>query len=315
METNLCSKLQIQYPIIQAGMVWCSGWKLASAVSNSGGLGLIGAGSMTPELLQIHIDKCKLATTKSFGVNIPLLYSHAPELIDIAIKNKVKIVFTSAGNPNTYTQKLKDQGIMVAHVVSSKKFALKAQEAGVDFVVAEGVEAGGHNGKEENTTFTLIPLVKKAIDIPLIAAGGIYDGRTMLAAMVLGADAVQMGSRFAISQESSASEAYKKAVIEAKEGDTELILRAMNPVRVLKNEFYNEIKLLEKEGADVHVLKEKLGKGRSKKGIFEGDLKEGELEIGQIASELQNILPVSEIMYQIIDEFEKLRLQFKLAWS
>lgn len=315
METNLCSKLQIQYPIIQAGMVWCSGWKLASAVSNSGGLGLIGAGSMTPELLQIHIDKCKLATTKSFGVNIPLLYSHVQELIDIAIRNKVKIVFTSAGNPNTYTQKLKDHGIMVAHVVSSKKFAHKAQDAGVDFVVAEGVEAGGHNGKEENTTFTLIPSVKKAIDIPLIAAGGIYDGRTMLAAMVLGADAVQMGSRFAISQESSASEAYKKAVIEAKEGDTELILRAINPVRVLKNEFYNEIKLLEKEGAGVHVLKEKLGKGRSKKGIFEGDLKEGELEIGQIASELQNILPVSEIMYQIIDEFEKLRLQFKLAWS
>ena len=293
----------IKYPIIQGGMIWNSGYKLASAVSNAGGLGLIGAGSMYPEVLREHIQKCKKATDKPFGVNVPMLYPNIEEIIQIIIEEEVKIVFTSAGNPKTWTSYLKERGITVVHVVSSSKFAIKAQEAGVDAVVAEGFEAGGHNGREETTTFTLIPMVKEQISIPLIAAGGIATGRGMLAAMVLGADGVQMGSRFAASFESSAHDNFKKTIIETKEGDTQLTLKELAPVRLIKNKFYNDIQELYSRCPSVEDLKALLGRARAKKGMFEGDLVEGELEIGQIAGLIHNIKSVESIINEVIQEF------------
>jgi len=294
----------IKYPIIQGGMIWNSGYKLASAVSNAGGLGLIGAGSMYPEVLREHIQKCKKATDKPFGVNVPMLYPNIEEIIQIIIEEEVKIVFTSAGNPKTWTSYLKERGITVVHVVSSSKFALKAQEAGVDAVVAEGFEAGGHNGREETTTFTLIPMVKEQINIPLIAAGGIATGRGMLAAMVLGADGVQMGSRFAASFESSAHDNFKKTIIETKEGGTQLTLKELAPVRLIKNKFYNDIQELYSTCPSIEDLKVLLGRARAKKGIFEGDLVEGELEIGQIAGLIHNIKSVESIINEVIQEFQ-----------
>jgi enoyl-[acyl-carrier protein] reductase II len=295
----------IKYPIIQGGMIWNSGYKLASAVSNAGGLGLIGAGSMYPEILRENIQKCKFATDKPFGVNVPMLYPNLEEIIQIIIEEGVKIVFTSAGNPKTYTQFLKEKGITVVHVVSSSKFALKAQEAGVDAVVAEGFEAGGHNGREETTTFTLIPMVKKNIKIPLIAAGGIATGNGMLAAMVLGADGVQMGSRFVASIESSAHLNFKNKVIETQEGDTQLTLKELAPVRLIKNKFYNDLQDLYAKCASIEDLKNHLGRARAKRGMFEGDLEEGELEIGQIAGIIDSIEPVATIIENIIQEFEE----------
>lgn len=297
----------IKYPIIQGGMIWNSGYKLASAVSNAGGLGLIGAGSMYPDVLREHIQKCKKATDKPFGVNVPMLYPNIEEIIQIIIDEGVKIVFTSAGNPKTWTSHLKSHGITVAHVVSSSKFALKAQEAGVDAVVAEGFEAGGHNGREETTTLTLIPMVKEQISIPLIAAGGIASGRGMLAAMVLGADGVQMGSRFAASHESSAHENFKKTIIEVKEGDTLVTLKELAPVRLIKNKFYNDLQDLYSKCPTVDELKNLLGRARAKKGMFEGDLTEGELEIGQIAGLIHEIKSVDEIFEDILNEFENLK--------
>ena len=294
----------IKYPIIQGGMIWNSGYKLASAVSNSGGLGLIGAGSMYPEVLRKHIQKCKKATDKPFGVNVPMLYPNIEEIIQIIIEEEVKIVFTSAGNPKTWTSHLKEKGITVVHVVSSSKFALKAQEAGVDAVVAEGFEAGGHNGREETTTFTLIPMVKEQINIPLIAAGGIATGKGIFAAMVLGADGVQMGSRFAASFESSSHENFKKTIVETKEGDTQLTLKELAPVRLIKNKFYNDIQDLYSKCATEEELKELLGRGRAKKGMFEGDLEEGELEIGQIAGLIHEIKSVADIVNEVIQEFK-----------
>ncbi|PQV47377.1 enoyl-[acyl-carrier protein] reductase II [Jejuia pallidilutea] len=303
---NKIKKLfKIEYPIVQAGMVWNSGWRLASAASNSGILGLIGAGSMYPEVLREHIQKCKKATSKPFGVNVPMLYPDIEKIMDVIVEEGVKIVFTSAGNPKTWTRWLQDKGITVVHVVSSVKFAIKAQEAGVDAIVAEGFEAGGHNGRNETTTLTLIPMVKEKIRVPLIAAGGIATGRAMLACMVLGANGVQIGSRFVASEESSAHEAFKKAVVEAKEGDTELTLKELAPVRLLKNKFYNNIQDLYKRCASVDELKELLGRARAKKGMFEGDLDEGELEIGQIAGLIHYIKPVQIIVEEIIAEFEE----------
>jgi enoyl-[acyl-carrier protein] reductase II len=293
----------IQYPIIQGGMIWNSGYKLASAVSNAGGLGLIGAGSMYPEVLREHIQKCKKATDRPFGVNVPMLYPNIEEIISIIIEEGVKIVFTSAGNPKTWTSKLKENGITVVHVVSSSKFALKAQEAGVDAVVAEGFEAGGHNGREEMTTLTLIPMVKKNISIPLIAAGGIATGRGMLAAMVLGADGVQMGSRFAASVESSSHQNFKNTITEVDEGGTQLTLKELAPVRLIKNKFYNDLQDLYAKCPTTEELKSLLGRARAKKGMFEGDLVEGELEIGQIAGLIDDISPVSAIFERIISEF------------
>lgn len=294
----------IQYPIIQGGMIWNSGYKLASAVSNSGGLGLIGAGSMYPDVLREHIQKCKKATDKPFGVNVPMLYPNIEEIIQIIIEEGVKIVFTSAGNPKTWTSHLKANGITVVHVVSSSKFALKAQEAGVDAVVAEGFEAGGHNGREETTTLTLIPMVRENITIPLIAAGGIATGRGMLAAMILGADGVQMGSRFAASTESSAHDDFKKTIIETSEGDTQLTLKELAPVRLIKNKFYNDVQDLYSKCPSKEDLENLLGKRRAKRGMFEGDLIEGELEIGQIAGLIHDVKPVNEIISEIISEFE-----------
>jgi enoyl-[acyl-carrier protein] reductase II len=294
----------IKYPIIQGGMIWNSGYKLASAVSNAGGLGLIGAGSMYPEVLREHIQKCKLATDKPFGVNVPMLYPNIEEIITIIIEEGVKIVFTSAGNPNTWTSLLKQNGITVAHVVSSTKFALKAQEAGVDAVVAEGFEAGGHNGREETTTFTLIPMVKKQLTIPLIAAGGIATGRGMLAAMVLGADGVQVGSRFAASVESSAHENFKNTIVNCKEGETQVTLKELAPVRLIKNKFYNDLQELYKTNPTVEELKSLLGRARAKKGMFEGDLAEGELEIGQISGLFEEIKTAKEIIDEMIRDFE-----------
>ncbi|GAL71254.1 NAD(P)H-dependent flavin oxidoreductase [Jejuia pallidilutea] len=303
---NKIKKLfKIEYPIVQAGMVWNSGWRLASAASNSGILGLIGAGSMYPEVLREHIQKCKKATSKPFGVNVPMLYPDIEKIMDVIVEEGVKIVFTSAGNPKTWTRWLQDKGITVVHVVSSVKFAVKAQEAGVDAIVAEGFEAGGHNGRNETTTLTLIPMVKEKIRVPLIAAGGIATGRAMLACMVLGANGVQIGSRFVASEESSAHEAFKKAVVGAKEGDTELTLKELAPVRLLKNKFYNNIQDLYKRCASVDELKELLGRARAKKGMFEGDLDEGELEIGQIAGLIHYIKPVQIIVEEIIAEFEE----------
>ena len=293
----------ISYPIIQGGMIWNSGYKLASAVSNAGGLGLIGAGSMYPEVLREHIKKCKKATSKPFGVNVPMLYPNIEEIMQIIVDEGVKIVFTSAGNPKTWTSYLKEKGITVVHVVSSSKFALKAQEAGVDAVVAEGFEAGGHNGREETTTLTLIPMVKENIAIPLIAAGGIATGKGMLAAMVLGADGVQMGSRFAASIESSAHIDFKKTILETQEGETLVTLKELAPVRLIKNKFFNDIQEAYANCASVEDLKTLLGRARAKKGMFEGDLVEGELEIGQIAGLIHDILPVETIISNVISEF------------
>lgn len=293
----------IKYPIIQGGMIWNSGYKLASAVSNAGGLGLIGAGSMYPEILREHIQKCKKATTKPFGVNVPMLYPNIEEIMKIIIEEGVKIVFTSAGNPTTWTSFLKDKGITVVHVVSSSVFALKAQEAGVDAIVAEGFEAGGHNGREETTTFTLIPMVKGKIKIPLIAAGGIANGRGMLAAMVLGADGVQIGSRFAASVESSAHHNFKNKILETEEGQTQVTLKELAPVRLIKNKFYNDVQDLYKKCPTKQELATLLGRARAKLGMFEGDLDEGELEIGQIAGLIHEIKPVSEIISEIIEDF------------
>ena len=293
----------IKYPIIQGGMIWCSGWELASAVSNAGGLGLLGSGSMYPEVLRTHIKKCQQATNKPFGVNVPLLYPNIEEHIKIIIEEGVKIVFTSAGNPKTWTKHLKDQGITVVHVVSNVKFALKCQEAGVDAIVAEGFEAGGHNGREETTTLVLIPQVKKTIHIPLIAAGGIASGQAMAAAMALGASGVQVGSRFVTTIESSAHLNFKNAIVAAKEGDTQLCLKQLTPVRLLKNEFYNQVQTLEHKAASVEELNHLLGKGRSKKGMFEGDMTEGELEIGQVAGDINAIVTAKEVIDQMIVEY------------
>ena len=310
MSTNRITKLfNIKYPLIQAGMVWASGWKLASAVSNAGGLGIIGAGSMYPEVLKEHLLKCKKATNKPFAVNVPMLYPNVEEVMQIIIEEKVPIVFTSAGNPKTWTKHLKDHGITVVHVVSSVKFALKSQEAGVDAVVAEGFEAGGHNGRDETTTFTLIPMVKEKLDIPLIAAGGIATGRGMLAAMVLGADAVQIGSRFVASEEASSHINFKEMVINAQEGDTKLTLKELAPVRLLKNKFFEDIQKLYTKNPSKEELQELLGRARAKKGMFEGDLVEGELEIGQISGLIKNIKPAAIIVKEIIEEFETVKSQ------
>jgi len=304
---NRITKLfKIQYPLIQAGMIWNSGWKLASAVSNAGGLGIIGAGSMYPDVLQEHITKCKAATLKPFGVNVPMLYPNIEEIIEIIIEEKIPIVFTSAGNPKTHTARLKKHGITVVHVVSSVKFALKAQDAGVDAVVAEGFEAGGHNGRDETTTFTLLPMVKEQIRVPLIAAGGIANGKGMLAAMILGADGVQIGSRFVASQESSAHQAFKQEVVKAKEGDTLLTLKELAPVRLLKNKFFDQVMELYKTNPSKEQLTELLGRARAKRGMFEGDLQDGELEIGQVAGLIHQIKPAAEIVSEIIEEFNTL---------
>jgi enoyl-[acyl-carrier protein] reductase II len=309
MSNRITDLFNIKYPIVQAGMVWNSGWKLASAASNAGILGLIGAGSMYPEVLREHIQKCKKATDKPFGVNVPMLYPDIEALMDIIVEEGVKIVFTSAGNPRIWTSWLKERGITVVHVVSSVKFAIKAQEAGVDAVVAEGFEAGGHNGREETTTLTLIPMVKEHIQIPLIAAGGIATGRAMLAVMVLGADGVQVGSRFAASEESSAHMNFKKLILDTKEGDTQLTLKELAPVRLIKNKFYNDLQEFYKIKPNAQQLKELLGKGRAKKGMFEGDLDEGELEIGQVAGLIDSIQPVANIVDEMIQEFETARMQ------
>ena len=301
----------IKYPIVQGGMVWVSGWKLASAVSNAGGLGLIGAGSMYPDVLREHIQKCKKATDNPFGVNVPMLYPQVDELMDIIVEEDVKIVFTSAGNPKIWTSFLKDKGIIVVHVVSSVKFALKAEQAGVDAVVCEGFEAGGHNGREETTTFTLIPMVKEHLKIPIIAAGGIGNGRGMLAAMVLGADGVQIGSRFAASIESSAHKNFKQKIIEVKDGDKQLTLKELAPVRLIKNKFYYEIEDLYKTNPSNKELKELLGRARAKKGIYEGDLIQGELEIGQIAGIINEVKSSKDILEEIISDFESTKKLFK----
>jgi len=304
MNTSITQLFNIRYPIIQAGMVWNSGWKLASASSNAGILGLIGAGSMYPDVLRTHIQKCKLATDQPFGVNVPMLYPNIEDLLQIIVEEEVKIVFTSAGNPAIWTSWLKARGITVVHVVSSLKFALKAQTAGVDAIVAEGFEAGGHNGRDETTTLTLIPMIKSKLSIPLIAAGGIATGNGMMAALALGADGVQIGSRFVASVESSAHIAFKKAVLLAKEGDTRLTLKELAPVRLLKNKFYRDIESLYKTAPSNDNLKALLGRARAKRGMFEGDLDEGELEIGQISGLIETIEPVSEIVKSILSEFK-----------
>lgn len=302
-ENRITRLFGIQYPIIQAGMIWASGWRLASAVSNAGGLGIIGAGSMYPEVFREHIKKCMEATDKPFAVNIPLLYPDIDKHIDILIEEGVKIVFTSAGNPKTWTGRLKENGITVVHVVSSSKFALKAQEAGCDAIVAEGFEAGGHNGREETTSFILIPAVAKAVSIPVIAAGGIATGRQMLAAMVLGAEGVQMGTRFVASEEASSHAAFKNAVVSSNEGDTMLSLKKLTPVRLLKNKFFQEVQEAELRGADTDELKSLLGRARAKRGMFEGDLEEGELEIGQVSAIVRDILPAGTIVKNVWEEF------------
>jgi len=302
---RITTLFNIKYPIIQAGMVWVSGYKLASAVSNAGGLGLIGAGSMYPEVLREHIQKCKKATSKPFGVNIPMLYPNIEEIMKIIVDEGVQIVFTSAGNPMTWTPYLKENGITVVHVVSSSKFALKAQEAGVDAIVAEGFEAGGHNGRDETTTFTLIPMVKEQIKIPIIAAGGIANGNGMLAAMVLGADGVQVGSRFAASVESSAHDNFKQVVLNTKEGGTYLTLKELSPVRLIKNKFFDDIQELYAKCPTKEDLSQLLGRARSKRGIFEGDLTEGELEIGQVAGLIHDIKTAETIVVDMIEEYQR----------
>ena len=305
MKNRITALFDIKYPIIQAGMIWCSGWELASAVSNSGGLGIIGSGSMYPDILDDQIAKCKANTSKPFAVNLPMLYPNIEEHIETIIKHKVPIVFTSAGNPKTYTGRLQKEGITVVHVVSSLKFALKAQQAGVNAVVAEGFEAGGHNGRDETTTLCLIPMVKQEISIPLIAAGGIATGRAMLACMALGADGVQIGSRFVASHESSAHINFKKAILAAKEGDTELTLKELTPVRLLKNEFYSSVKEAYLKNASIEDLSKLLGRGRAKKGMFEGDLQNGELEIGQIAGIMKELLSAEQIILDLVNEFNE----------
>lgn len=302
---RITSLFGIKYPIIQGGMVWCSGWRLASAVSDAGGLGLIGAGSMYPETLQEHIRKCKDATDKPFGVNIPLMYPQLDDIFRIVLEENVPIIFTSAGNPKLWTKKLQDAGRTVVHVVSSSKFARKCEEAGVDAIVAEGFEAGGHNGREETTTLTLIPQVRKATSLPLIAAGGIATGEAMAAVMALGAEGVQVGTRFAITRESSASDVFKKRCIELNEGDTMLSLKKVSPTRMIKNEFYEAVQALEDKGASAEELRELLGKGRSKKGIFEGDMIEGELEIGQIASHLRDIPSAATVVQEMVSQYNQ----------
>lgn len=302
---NICTLFGIRYPIIQGGMVWCSGWRLASAVSNAGGLGLIGAGSMYPEVLRHHIRQCKAATANPFGVNIPLMYPQIEEIMQIVMEEKVPIVFTSAGNPKSWTGRLQDEGITVAHVVSSSRFAGKATEAGVNAIVAEGFEAGGHNGREETTTLTLIPQVRAATQLPLIAAGGIATGAAMAAVFALGAEGVQVGTRFALTQESSASDAFKQHCINLNEGDTLLSLKKVSPTRLIKNDFFKQVEQLENRGASAEELRELLGRGRAKKGIFEGDLSEGELEIGQIASHIREILPAGEVVHRMMDEYHQ----------
>lgn len=311
MKNRITNLFNIDYPIIQGGMVWNSGWRLATAVSNSGGLGLIGAGSLKPDMLKEHILKAKSATKKPFGVNLPIFSPYADEQIQTIIENDVKIVFTSAGSPNKYTSLLKSHDIIVAHVVSSVAFAQKSEQAGVDAIVAEGFEAGGHNGREETTTMCLIPSVKQAINVPLIAAGGVATGAGMLAALSLGADGVQLGSRFAATQEASSHENYKNLIVEAKEGDTQLRLKQLAPVRLLKNEFYNNVVALEARGASANELKALLGKGRAMKGMFEGDLVEGELEIGQVSSLISSVLPVKEVFEQLLSEYRKIIQEFK----
>ena len=313
MSKNRVTQLfNIEHPIVQAGMIWASGWRLASAVSNSGGLGILGAGSMYPDVLDEHIKKCQKATNKPFGVNVPMLYPDLDQLMEVIVENGVKIVFTSAGNPKTWTSFLREKGITVVHVVSSVKFALKAQEAGVDAIVAEGFEAGGHNGRDETTTMVLIPSVKEKIEIPLIAAGGIATGRAMLAAMVLGADGVQIGSRFVASTEASSHDTFKKAVVEAKEGDTQLTLKELAPVRMLKNTFYEQVQEAYQKNASVEDLKTLLGRARAKRGMFEGDMENGELEIGQVSGLIHDIKPVSEILAEILSEYNSAKEEIAL---
>lgn len=313
---RVCKLFGIRYPIIQGGMVWCSGWRLASAVSNAGGLGLIGAGSMHPETLREHIQKCKKATDKPFGVNIPLMYPEIEAVMQLVADEGVRIVFTSAGNPKTWTEWLHQHHITVVHVVSSTKFAAKCEEAGVDAIVAEGFEAGGHNGREETTTLCLIPAVRQICTVPLIAAGGIATGEGILAAQSLGADGVQIGTRFALTEESSAHFAFKDRCLSLHEGDTILTLKHLSPTRLIKNEFYSEIEKIEQQGGSIEELKALLGKGRAKRGIFEGDLKEGELEIGQIASLFHHIKPVKEVMKELIDDYNSAlrHMQDQLCW-
>jgi enoyl-[acyl-carrier protein] reductase II len=303
-KNKICELFNIEKPIIQAGMIWCSGWELASAVSNAGGLGLIGSGSMYPDILRIHIKKCKQATNKPFGVNVPLLYPNIKEHIKIIIEEGVKIVFTSAGNPKIWTNHLKQHGIIVVHVVSALKFALKCVDAGVDAIVAEGFEAGGHNGKEETTTFVLIPQIKSSISLPIIAAGGIATGTQMAAAFTLGADGVQIGSRFVATFESSAHENFKNKIIQAKEGDTQLTLKQLTPVRLIKNKFFDEVIQAEQSGASIEELKNLLGKARAKKGMFEGDLIDGELEIGQVSASINEIKTAAEVVNEIYSDFK-----------
>lgn len=312
MNNRITKLFNIKYPIIQAGMIWNSGWRLASASSNSGILGLIGAGSMYPDVLREHIQKCKAATDKPFGVNVPMLYPNIEEIMDIIVEEGVQIVFTSAGNPKTWTKWLQDRGITVVHVVSSVKFALKSQEAGVDAIVAEGFEAGGHNGRDETTTLTLIPMVKEQLQIPLIAAGGIATGKAMLACMILGADGVQVGSRFVASEESSAHQAFKQVVVDAKEGATQLTLKELAPVRLIKNKFFNDIQELYKQSPTPEQLIKLLGRARAKRGMFEGDLEDGELEIGQIAGLIHDVKPVATIVKDMVTEFEEAKKMIDL---
>lgn len=308
MNNKITQLFNIKYPIIQGGMIWVSGWKLASAVSNAGGLGLIGAGSMYPDILREHIQKCKKATDKPFGVNVPMLYPDIEKIMDIIIEEDVKIVFTSAGNPKTWTSYLKEKGITVVHVVSSVKFALKAEAAGVDAVVCEGFEAGGHNGREETTTLTLIPMVKQEVKIPVISAGGIGSGRGMLAAMVLGADGVQIGSRFAATLESSAHDNFKNTIVDVKDGGTQLTLKELAPVRLVKNKFYNEVQELYQQNPSIEDIKELLGRARAKEGMFEGDLDNGELEIGQVAGIINDIKSAKEVLEDILKEYNEVKL-------
>jgi enoyl-[acyl-carrier protein] reductase II len=309
LQSKISRLFNIDFPIIQAGMVWCSGWRLASAVSNSGGLGLIGAGSMHPEVLEEHIRKCKIATSKPFGVNVPLLYPGIERIMEIIVREDVKIVFTSAGNPSTWTSFLKDKGILVVHIISSVKFAKKSEQAGVDAVVAEGFEAGGHNGREETTTLCLVPMVRDAVSLPLIAAGGIGSGRSMVAAEALGADGVQVGSLFAASLESSAHENFKNKLTNVSEGETMLTMKELTPVRLIKNKFFEQIHRAEIQGASAEELKTILGKGRAKKGIFEGDMEDGELEIGQVAATITKIQPAAEIVNQLWREYQHVKKQ------
>ena len=305
MENRITRLFGIRYPIIQAGMVWCSGWKLASAVSNAGGLGLIGSGSMYPEVLEDHIRKCKEATNKPFGVNVPLLYPHREAIFDILIREQIKIIFTSAGNPALWTSFLKQNGMTVVHVIANARSAIKCEEVGVDAIVAEGFEAGGHDGKEETTTLALVPLIKKTVTLPLIAAGGIATGRGMLAAFALGAEGVQIGTRFVVAEESSAHPAFKHKILDAKDGDTSLVMKKVVPVRLMKNKFSDEIRKMESSGASAEELMDLLGKGRAMHGMFEGDIEEGELEIGQASALVDKIMPAASILEEIVKEYNE----------